>query len=738
MKSLKISSKLILSYAIVLIFMVVLGVSSYVGISTLNEVINQYKDNTVPTQNLVWQARRDLISSQRNLLIAVSATDKDLVQHYLNLAAKDRDNVFVSLDKLKEYENVDDGKVDKAVSLIHQGAQYREQIESFASQLTFEGNGQSFLVFTSNYQPIMDQVAQTLISIAEDQNAKILDLDNKSAKSVVTTYSVLISMFLLSIAAVFVIVFVLTKIIARPIRRLEKAASSIAAGQFNVNLKVDGRDEIGLLTESFIKLRDTVLSLVSNLGKLNEEFDAGEIDATIPMDGFEGEFGVAVSSINKTVGSLVRDTLNILGAFNKFGEGDFSASIPQYPGKKALANQNFENLKNNFITISRDINKLIQAAIDGKLSARIDTSVYSGDWKKMTQGLNDLCEAIIAPINEANGILEQLSNGNFDVSVNSRYSGDFALMMNTLERMISTTKGYIDEINKVLSLLADGDLRNNISREYVGQYDSIKQSINGISKDFKYTISEIIVSAENVLIGAKQISETSMELANGASAQASSVEELNASILTMNEQTQLNAKKSKDAEEFSRKSIESARVGNEEMIKMLNSMNDIKEASRNISKIMKTIDDIAFQTNILALNAAVEAARAGTHGRGFAVVAEEVRSLAGKSKEAASETAVLIDDTISKINEGTQIAKVTADSLRTIVSDTNSVSSIINEIFEATKNQAEGIAQITLGINQISEVVQTNSSTSEESAAAAEELNSQSEMLAQMVSKFKV
>jgi methyl-accepting chemotaxis protein len=227
-------------------------------------------------------------------------------------------------------------------------------------------------------------------------------------------------------------------------------------------------------------------------------------------------------------------------------------------------------------------------------------------------------------------------------------------------------------------------------------------------------------------------------LSQGTTEQASAIQQLNASIEEVAGETKKNASNANEANERALEVRNNAEVGNQQMNKMVSAMTEINESSHNISKIIKVIDDIAFQTNILALNAAVEAARAGQHGKGFAVVAEEVRSLAARSAEAAKETTGLIEGSIESVDVGTKIADETSESLKEILSEIEKVTTLVGNIAQASNDQATEIAQITQGIEQVSTVVQTNSATAEESAAASEELSGQAEMLKQMVGTFKL
>lgn len=301
---------------------------------------------------------------------------------------------------------------------------------------------------------------------------------------------------------------------------------------------------------------------------------------------------------------------------------------------------------------------------------------------------------------------------------------------------LNTYVAYIEEITQSLETMADGNMKIELKQDYKGEFAPIKASLRNISSSLSTTIKAINTSAEQVRAGSEQVADASQSLASGAAEQASSIEELSASIQEVSSEVNKSAENAGKARHLAVESEEKINEGKGKMNEMLDAMEMISNSSAEISKIIKVIDDIAFQTNILALNAAVEAARAGAAGKGFAVVADEVRNLAAKSAEAAKQTNELIATSIKAVNDGRDKADLTASSLTAIEEKTTHLLKLVEDIATAAESEAAAIGQITTGINQISVVVQNNAATAEESSAASEELSSQSEILNDEVSKF--
>lgn len=339
---------------------------------------------------------------------------------------------------------------------------------------------------------------------------------------------------------------------------------------------------------------------------------------------------------------------------------------------------------------------------------------------------------ISRPINKMVSAANQLALGDVNVNVEVNSRDEIGKLAASFEKMIDNIRKQAFAAERI----ATGDL--TIDVDVRSENDLLGRKLAEMVHNNNEILSGIAAASDQVAVGARQVSDSSMMLSQGATEQAASVEELTASLEEISAQTELNAKNANQANELAENAKRNAVTGNNQMKEMLHSMEEINESSTSISKVIKVIDDIAFQTNILALNAAVEAARAGQHGKGFAVVAEEVRNLAARSANAAKETTEMIEGSIKKTEGGTKIARDTAEALNKIVVEVEKVAALVNDIAIASNEQAMGITQINQGIMQVSQVVQTNSATSEESAAASEELSGQAALLKETVSKYKL
>ncbi len=351
-----------------------------------------------------------------------------------------------------------------------------------------------------------------------------------------------------------------------------------------------------------------------------------------------------------------------------------------------------------------------------------------------------LTKGLKRPISEIEKAAIEIARGNLEAKVDYQSKDELGLLADNMRSLTDTLKTIISDEAYMLGAMAEGNfnIKSRAEEKYIGDFQELLTSMRRINTNLSDTLSQINQSSDQVSSGSNQVSSGAQALAQGATEQASSVEELAATITELSGQIQENAKNAELANTKAGRVGEEASVSNRRMQDMLSAMNEINESSSQIGKIIKTIEDIAFQTNILALNAAVEAARAGAAGQGFAVVADEVRNLASKSAEASKNTSLLIERSLQAVENGTNIAGETAQSLNTVMEGIADASESISGIAIASTQQANAIAQINLGVDQISNVVQTNSATAQESAAASEELSSQSQLLRSLVEKFQL
>ena len=349
-----------------------------------------------------------------------------------------------------------------------------------------------------------------------------------------------------------------------------------------------------------------------------------------------------------------------------------------------------------------------------------------------------LSRAVSRPISQLTDAAKKLAAGALNIEIDYYSKDEVGTLAEMFREMSGSMKAVIKDIGQQLGAMSNGDFTVAPRAEYTGDYVSIKNALINIRESLSNTLNEINLSADQVFSGSAQVSDSAQTFSEGAADQAGSIEELAAAINEISFQVRETAANMEAARRLTAKAGEQVAVSNRQMEEMLLAMGEIGAKTEQIRAINNTIEEIAFQTNILALNAAVEAAHAGESGKGFAVVAGEVRRLAGKSTDAAKRTSDLIDGTVQAVEKGRKIANITAESLHNVVESTNEVLNTVDKIDEAAQHQAGSIVQVTQEIDQISYVVQNNSATSEESAAASEELSGQAQMLKELVGRFKI
>ncbi len=486
-----------------------------------------------------------------------------------------------------------------------------------------------------------------------------------------------------------------------------------------------------LLQTDHDALKQTEKSLKECLNNINTQLAV--VEKTITTDEEKETFNIISQSLSDY--QSIRDKVLLFGVAERVDEGVELLNSDGAPLMEA---------------ITSNTSKLLQIKIDtcNKLSSKIKTLKYITIvviliiivllFVLTTILSKKIINLITKPIDELVKAASEISEGNLNVTLNSHTDDEIGILAASFEKMIKNLKGYIAEISTVLGSISKGNLSVDINDDFKGDFIEIKNSLDNILVSLKKVFTSIKEASAEVTASADQLAQSSKYLAEGASNQASAIEELSASISEVNEKIQSAAEYADDSVKTTDELYEEIKSSDEKMNDMLSAMNEIEGASKNIGNVISVINDIAEQTNLLSLNAAIEAARAGEAGKGFAVVAEEVSNLASQSTDAVKETTSLIELSIDSVDKGRDIADNTVKSLLSVIDRVKDTNTIVKQIVSGSDEQAASIGEINKGIVEISNVVQNNTATAEESAATSDELKNQAKRLDNLLDNFKL
>ncbi|WP_447939742.1 methyl-accepting chemotaxis protein [Pseudoxanthomonas mexicana] len=691
-KNLKLTTKMMLAFGVVLALMLVQGVTAFVGLNSLNGATTEVTGNVLPSvkaagdlQSMLGELRTTSYRQHVRASDAVKAEAKTLAaqtEKRIDQSVTDYAKLIASPSEKSAY----DAFVKEWKAAKQSYADVQEMLDLGLPDDAVD----TFIGATRDQHRKAGDALKALINVV-DQQAKAASADADSTFTASST--LMIVMLLAGIVGGLALAWFFARAIANAVGEAVRVANDVSAGKLDGKIDTSRQDEVGQLLTAMQRMQTQVQSVISAQSEMATRHDEGQISYRMDDSQFPGEYGRMVRDTNALVASHLQAIGDALKIMQRYSVGDLSQDMPKLPGEKANLTETMDATKANLSAINAEIKRLAMSAASGDFTQRGDVDKYQYDFREMIDGLNQLMETTDENLGEVSELLQAIARGDLTARMEGDFHGVFATMR--------------DDANATVAQLTD----------IVGRIQDASTSIN---------------------TAAGEIASGNSDLSRRTEQQAANLEETAASMEELTSTVRQNAESARQANQLAIGAAGVASQGGEVVGKVVTTMRDIEHSSKKISDIISVIDGIAFQTNILALNAAVEAARAGEQGRGFAVVASEVRTLAQRSANAAKEIKGLIETSVDKVSDGSKLVNQAGATMSEIVASVQRVTDIMAEISAASQEQSAGIEQVNQTITQMDETTQQNAALVEEASAAARSMEEQALVLSESVSVFKL
>ncbi|MDG6777806.1 methyl-accepting chemotaxis protein [Thiomicrorhabdus sp. zzn3] len=684
--------RLILAFSVLILMTVILGVVSLMKIDSINNSLDLVVDDRVPKVVTLLGIDQRRVSVERDIGQLIQAREQverdealrrigdrralnEEAYQYLDESIQSKEGRAL-LAKTSEARKAQSENLNRMIELAKSG-KTQEALDIYLSKETRD--------LSRAYR----NAVREFVDFQKELSKQASDEGSAAGEFAMKITLVILVISLIVGGGFFAWIM---RVVVRPVVAMQEAMQEVVkTGQFDKQVEVLNRDEIGLSVE-------------------------------------------ALNALLKSMEYAIADANNTIGAL---AQGDFSQRITRnYVGDLDKLKLGINNSADNVTNIMNELGRVMKSLYEGEFDVDVNTDAQ-GEYRSMLVNTSEAMNDINNVISNINSVMEALQDGRFQERVNVEARGELNLMKQRINSSMQDLDSAMTEIIRVVVAQSEGDLTNTINAQYRGDLETLKLAVNTSAQKLIEVVSKAVTASNIVNGAAEEVSRGSSDLSQRVQEQAAALEETSATMNEMSSAVEANTKNAQEAAGVANGVQAQANEGSEVMSKTIEAMNAIQESSHKIADIVTLIDGIAFQTNLLALNAAVEAARAGDHGRGFAVVAGEVRALAQKSAEAAKDIKNLIDESVTRISQGTELASQSGEMLNTINESIDSVTQMVQQIAEASSEQANGVAQVHVAITQIDQVTQQNAALVEETTAAAESMSEQSNALRDDMAFFK-